>query len=116
MPGVASAPRSRLRRMGGPVVKLDAIADATGEIRGVAQQALEWVRQSEERVAQAEAERDGVKGRAHATLARIGEEGRGRIEAEREKRRAVEQRVARAEEARDRAEKAFERGQRRSEA
>jgi hypothetical protein len=102
--------------MGGPVVKLDAIADATGDIKGVAQQALEWVRQSEARVSDVEAERDAIKTRAHATLAKIGDEGRERIAAEREKRRAVEQRVAHAEEARDRAEKAFERGRRRAEA
>src|ERR1044072_6375539 len=102
--------------MGGPVVKLDAIADATGEIKGVAQQALEWVRRSEERVAEAEAERDAVRARARAALAKIGEQGRERIAAERERRRAVEQRVAVAEQARDRAERAFERGRKEAEA
>ena len=90
-------------------MKLNALAEATGEIQGVASQALAWVRTSEERVAEAEKATAEVKERARAALAKIGAEGRERIVAEREKRRAVEARVAHAEEARDRAEKAFER-------
>ena len=110
-----------------PAVKLSKVAEATEELHGVAGQALEWVRQSEARVAEAEkslaetrerAEKAQaeVKERARAALAKIGAEGRERIAAEREKRRAVEARVAHAEEARDRAEKAFERAGRRAEA
>lgn len=102
--------------MGEPAVKLSAVAEATEELHGVASQALEWVRQSEARVAEAETGREAIKVRAKATLAKLGEEGRERIAAEREKRRAVEARVAHAEEGRDRAEKAFERAQKRAEA
>ncbi len=99
-----------------PVVKLDSIAAATEEITGVGKQALEWVRRSEERVAAIERERDAIMLRAKVTLAKIGEEGRKRIAAERGKRRALESRVGTAEEARDRAEKAFERERRTAEA
>jgi hypothetical protein len=102
--------------MGEPAVKLSAVAEATEELHGVASQALEWVRRSEARVAEAEAGREAIKVRAKTTLTRLGEEGRERIAAEREKRRAVEARVAGAEEGRDRAEKAFERVQKRAEA
>jgi hypothetical protein len=99
-----------------PAVKLDSIAAATGELHGVGRQALEWVRRSEERVATAEARQEAIKQRAKATLAKLSEEGRRRIAAERDKRRAIEARVAGAEEARDRAEKAFERARRGAEA
>ena len=47
--------------MGEPAVKLDSIAEATEEIHGVAEQALEWVRMSEERVAEAEPRRKGPR-------------------------------------------------------
>jgi hypothetical protein len=99
-----------------PAVKLDSIAAATEEIHGVGRQALEWVKRSEERVAAVEAERDAVKRRAKATLAKIAADGRERVAAEREKRRSLEARVGGAEEARDRAEKAFERARRGAEA
>jgi hypothetical protein len=102
--------------MGEPAVKLNAVAETTGELHGIASQALEWVRRSEARVAEAEADREAVKERAKATLARLGEQGRERVVAERDKRRAAEARVARAEEGRDRAEKAFERAMKRAEA
>ncbi len=101
-------------------MRLDGVSEATGEMRGIARQALEWVRVSEARVEEAEralAEADGSAERARAelrqrameALKKIGEEGRERIAAEREKRRAAEGRVATAEQARDRAERAFER-------
>jgi hypothetical protein len=102
--------------MAEPAVKLNGIADASEQMRGVAKQALEWVRQSEARVAAAEKDAAEIKGRAKATLARLGEEGRERIVAEREKRRLAEVRVKRAEEGRDRAEKAFERARKQAEA
>ncbi|MGC1853592.1 MAG: hypothetical protein WA687_14285, partial [Solirubrobacterales bacterium] len=102
--------------MGEPALKLNAVAEATEEIQGVAKQALEWVRMSEVRVAEAERDAAEVKERAKATLHKIGEEGRERIDAEREKRRAAEVRVARAEEGRSRAEKAFERARKQAEA
>ncbi|HSR94430.1 MAG TPA: hypothetical protein VLK56_06145 [Solirubrobacterales bacterium] len=102
--------------MGRPAVKLDAISEATGEVEGVAKQALEWVRVSEARVAEAEKSRAEIKQRAQATLGKIGEEGRERVAAERDKRRAIAARVARAEEGRNRAEQAFERAAKRAEA
>jgi hypothetical protein len=102
--------------MAEPAVKLNSVTEATEEIHGVAKQALEWVRISEARVAEAEKARDEIKVRAKAALGKIGEEGRERIAAERDKRRAVELRVAHAEEGRDRAEKAFERAMKRAEA
>ena len=135
--------------MSEPAVQLDGISEATEEIRGVAGQALEWVRVSEERVVdaegraaaaeeiartlEAELEQATVKARADAAQAaeqthaevkqrameavkKIGAEGRERIAAEREQRRAAESRVAAAEQARDRAEKAFEESRRRDEA
>jgi hypothetical protein len=109
--------------MSEPAVRLEAVAEAADEMRGIAGQALEWVRVSEERVAEAEARADRaeaeaeqrveraraeLKQRAKETLKKLGEEGRERIASERTRRRAVEGRVAAAEEARDRAEKAFE--------
>src|SRR4029077_5311668 len=108
--------------MGEPAVRLTAVGEATEQMHGVAKQALEWVRVGEQRVAtaeqrgataetRAEKSRAEIKERAQAALGKIGEEGRERIAAERDKRRAVELRVARAEEGRDRAEKAFERAQ-----
>ena len=78
--------------MSEPAVQLDGISEATEEMRGVAGQALEWVRVSEERVAEAEAARSRagssaeLKQRAMETLRKIGDEGRERIAAEREKR------------------------------
>jgi hypothetical protein len=102
--------------MGEPAVKLDSIAEATEEVRGVAEQALGWVRTSEARVAEAEKGRAELKKRAKATLAKLGEEGRERIAAERAKRREAEVRGARAEDGRLRSEQAFERSQKRAEA
>jgi hypothetical protein len=85
-------------------------------MRGIARQALEWVRVSEERVARAEAKAEQVhaevKQRAMETLRKLGEEGRARVAAEREKRVAAESRAKQAEDARTRAEKAFEQGRR----
>ena len=95
-----------------PAVQLSGVSEATDEMRGIAGQALEWVRVSEERVAAAEARAERVhaelKQRAMETLRKIGDEGRARVAAEREKRVAAERRAGGAEQARDRAEKAFE--------
>jgi hypothetical protein len=110
-----------------PAVRLEAVSEAADEMRGIAGQALEWVRVSEERVAEAEARAERVqadaerrvervqaelKQRAMETLKKLGEEGRERIAAERSQRKAVEGRVAAAEQARDRAEQAFEKERR----
>ena len=98
--------------MGEPAVQLKTVGEARETVRGIAEQALEWVRVSEERVAEAEGRTEEVraelKQRALTTLRKLGEEGRARINAERSKRREAEARVGRAEEARDRAEDAFE--------
>jgi golgin subfamily B member 1 len=109
--------------MGEPAIQLRAVRETTGEIRGVAEQALEWVRVSESRVAEAEKSlaeaearastvRAELKERAMATLGKLSEEGKERFDAERQKRRQAEARASRAEAARDRAEKAFEGAQR----
>src|ERR1043165_7566561 len=63
--------------MGDPAVKLSAVSAATKELHGVAGQALEWVRQSEARVAEAEADHEAVKVRARAPVGKRGEAGRG---------------------------------------
>jgi hypothetical protein len=101
---------------GEPAVQLSGVSEATDEMRGIARQALEWVRVSEERVASAEAKTERVhaevKQRAMETLRKIGEEGRARVADEREKRVAAERRAELAEDARRRAEKAFEQGRR----
>jgi hypothetical protein len=91
--------------MSEPAVQLSGVSEATDEMRGIAHQALEWVRVSEERVAAAEARAERVhaelKVRAMETLRKIGEEGRAKVAAERERRVAAER-------ARERAERAFE--------
>jgi len=73
---------------------------------------------AEEKVADADARTDELrvelKERAMATLRRLGEEGRERIAAERTRRREAEARLAHAEEARNRAESAFEQVQQRT--
>ena len=80
--------------MSEPAVQLNGVSEATDEMRGIAGQALEWVRVSEERVAVAEARAERVhaelKERAMETLRKIGEEGRVRVAAEREKRAIAE--------------------------
>lgn len=101
------------------VAQLTEVGAATREMRGVAEQALRLVRTGEERVtaaeqalveaeARAETGRDEVKVRAKKALTKIGEEGRQRVAAERQRRRDAERRVARAEDGRRRAEKAYE--------
>ena len=104
--------------MSEPAIQLQAVGEATETMHGVAKQALEWVRVSEKRVAKAEARseeaRAELKERAMATLRKLGEEGRARLAAERGKRREAEARATRAEESRDRAEKAFEQLQQRA--
>ena len=76
--------------MSEPAVQLSAITEANDEMRGIAKQALEWVRVSEQRVAEAEARAEKtqaeLKERAKETLQKIGAEGRERLTAEREKR------------------------------
>ncbi len=98
--------------MSEPAVRLDGVREATDELSGVAGQALEWVRVSEERVARAEAKTEEVhaelKQRAMQTLEKIGAEGRERIAAERKLRKEADQRATTAERARDRAERSFE--------
>jgi hypothetical protein len=106
--------------MGDPAVQLKAVGAATEELHETAKQALEWVRISEERVAKAEARNEQVraelKQRAMATLGKLGEEGRERVAAERDKRKAMEARAMRAEADRDRAERSFEQAQDRAQA
>jgi hypothetical protein len=102
--------------MGEPAVKLNSVAEATGDIHAVAKQALEWVRVSEARVAEAERGQAEIKKRAKAALGKLGEEGRERIATERGKRREAEIRAARAEDGKLRSEQAFERAQKRAEA
>ena len=98
--------------MSEPAAQLKAVGEAREELHQTAKQALEWVRISEQRVARAESRleqvRAEIKDRAMAALRRIGDEGRERIGAEREKKKAAEARAERAEQARDRAEAAFE--------
>src|SRR3954449_6772372 len=73
--------------MGEPVRQLQQVGEATRAMRGVADQALEWVRVSEERVAAAEKRadevKDQVKERAMLTLRRVSAEAREKIAAER---------------------------------
>jgi hypothetical protein len=106
--------------MGESAVQLRAVGAATEELHETAKQALEWVRVSEERVAKAEARNEEVraelKQRAMETLRKLGDEGRERIASERTGRKDAEARATRAEAARDRAEKAFEQAQQRSQA
>jgi len=106
--------------MGDPAVQLKAVGAATEELHETAKQALEWVRISEERVAKAEARNEQVRAelrqRAMATLGKLGEEGRERVAAERDKRKAMEARAMRAEADRDRAERSFEQAQDRAQA
>lgn len=104
--------------MGDPATQLRAVGAATEELRTTAEQALEWVRVSEERVARAEARNEEMrvelKERAMATLRKLNREAAERVSAERGRRRQVEARATRAEAARDRAERAFEQSQKRA--
>jgi hypothetical protein len=106
--------------MSEPAVQLRQVGAATEEMHGIARQALEWVRISEERLAAAEARAESqqaeLKERARATLGRFAEEGRQRVAGERERRRQAESRASHAETGRNRAEKAFEELQRSAEA
>ena len=76
--------------MSDPARQLRAVGEATETMHGVAKQALEWVRVSEERVAAAEARADKVgaelKERAMGTLRSVAAEARERIAAERKAR------------------------------
>lgn len=113
--------------MSEPAVQLNGVSEATDEMRGIARQALEWVRVSEERVTEAEGRvasseaiaehvQAELKERAKDAVRRLAEEGRTRIAAEREKSREAERRAKQAEAARDRAERAFEQAQERDRA
>src|SRR4051794_21551430 len=116
--GFASGLDSRLLGMSEPVRQLQQMGEATRAVRGVADQALEWVRVSEERVVEAEKRADAVRGqvkeRALLTLRRVSAEARERIAAERRARGEAEAKMIAAEAARDRAEKSFEGLQQRS--
>src|SRR5690348_2894406 len=98
--------------MGEPGRHLRAVGEANEEVRGIAEQALAWVRVSEERVAAAERRselfREELRERAMETLRTVSAEARERIAAERKARREAEAKVPVAEQARDRAEQAFE--------
>ena len=89
--------------MSDPARQLRAVGEANQAVQGVAGQALEWVRLSEQRVKDAEARADGVrdqlKDRAMETLRKVSEEAKSRIAAEREGRPQAEadRRVAAAE-------------------
>jgi colicin import membrane protein len=104
--------------MSEPVRQLKQVGEATRAVRGVADQALEWVRVSEERVAAAEKRADEVRDKAKAgallTLRKVTAEAREKIAAERKARVEAESRIAAAEAARDRAECGFEELQRHS--
>src|SRR3954462_15338795 len=104
--------------MGEPARHLEQVGEATRAMRGVADQALEWVRVSEGRVAEAEkradAVRDQVKERAMLMLRKVSAEARERIADEGKARTEAEARIATAEAARDRAEQNFEELQKRS--
>ena len=67
--------------MGEAAAQLKAVGAANEELHETAKQALEWVRVSEERVAEAEARseelRAELKAKAMATLRKLGEEGAG---------------------------------------
>src|SRR3954447_8625219 len=106
--------------MSEPARQLQQVGEATRAMRGIADQALEWVRVSEERVAAAEQRTEAVKGqvkeRALLTLRKVSAEARGRIAVERKARTEAEARVAGAEAARDRAEQSFEELQRSAQA
>ena len=73
-----------------PALQLQALGETRETVRDIAEQALEWVRLSEQRVIEAEARTEAVraelKERAMATLRRVGEEGRERIALERKAR------------------------------
>jgi len=98
--------------MSDPARQLKAVGEATQTMHGVAEQALEWVKVSEERVVRAEARvgkvRSELKERALEQLRGVSAEARERIAAERKARLAAEAKVSAAERSRDRAEKAFE--------
>ena len=102
-----------------PAVQLKAVGEAREEIQGVAGQALEWLKVSEQRVAAAEARnekvREQLKERALGTMRKFSAEAKAKVESERGARLAAEAKlqgqeakVAAAEGARDRAEKNFE--------
>src|SRR3954467_7344573 len=95
--------------MGEPARHLEQVGEATRAMRGVADQALEWVRVSEGRVAEAEkradAVRDQVKERAMLMLRKVSAEAREKIAAERKARTEAESQIAAAEAARARAER-----------
>src|SRR4051794_34176087 len=104
--------------MSEPGRQLQQVGQATRAMRGVADQALEWVRVGEERVAAAEKRadevRDQVRERALLTLRKVTAEARERIAAERRGRIEAEARIVAAEAARDRAEASFEELQQRA--
>src|SRR3982751_3141368 len=98
--------------MGQPLEQLQQVGEATRVVRGVADQALEWVKVSEARVAEAEARTEAVKGevkeKALLAMRKVTAEARERIAAERRTRTEAERRASAAEAARDRAEENFE--------
>jgi hypothetical protein len=104
--------------MGEAATQLKAVGAASEELHETAKQALEWVRVSEERVAKAEASSEELRGelkaKAMATLRKVSQEGRERMAVERGKRKDAEALATRAEEARNRAESAFEQAQKRA--
>jgi len=115
------------RQLKDPAVQLKAVGEAREEIQGVAAQALEWLKVSEQRVAAAEARsekvREELKERAMGTMRKFAAEAKAKVESERQARLAaeaklkgVEAKVAAAEAARDRAEKSFEEQQRSADA
>ena len=93
--------------MSEPAAQLKAVGAAREELHETAKQALEWVKISEGRVAEAEANlervREETKQRAMVALRKIGEEGRRRLAAERQKAKAADARAERAEDAFERA-------------
>src|ERR1700742_3606613 len=128
-PGAVVCPRMSepARTPRNPAVQLKAVGEAREEIQGVAGQALEWLKVSEQRGAAAEPRsekvREELKERALGTMRKFSAEAKAKVETERQARQAAEAKlkgseakIAAAEAARDRAEKSFEEQQRSADA
>src|SRR5882757_4450823 len=95
-PGAVVCPRMSdpARTPREPAVQLKAVGEAREEIQGVARQALEWLKVSEQRVAAAEARseqvREELKERALGTMRKFSTEAKAKVESERQARAAAE--------------------------
>src|ERR1700742_2879984 len=99
-PGAVVCPRMSepARTPKDPAVQLKAVGEAREEIQGVASQALEWLKVSEQRVAAAEARaeqvREELKARALGTMRKFSAEAKAKVESERRAREAAETKLA----------------------